>query len=300
MNALYTSKNSHYLTPPEVVRPMRRLLVPVGSGRSLGDFFTNHASIVGANYIADGVEADGLSCRWSIADTWFKNPPYGTEIARPIETAHYWGRECGMPGITLVPNRSDTRWMQGETWSIHSSADAWIEVAGRLTFWLPIPLTEAEAPEPEKKVDGKYYLQRWFPDARVVVHEAVDEWSKPVVEVSLPEPFRRSPNGLIVGPELGKNGKPQSAPFPSLIGFWADGDGRFEGDHPITIREFARCFGHMGTLVVARGEHRGAYPLQAMIAEAVAKLKASGCEGAGLRALVDDAIARIVDRTVVS
>jgi len=252
--ACLTSKSMHYCTGPEIIIPARRLLVPAGSGRTLIDPWTNGASQVGADYIADGIDADGHKIRWTVADTSLENPPYGDEILDCIQTSHHWHVEVGMPGVWLGPSRTDTIWMQGGTKAgiryvgIHESADAWIEVQGRLTFWCPIPIAEKDAPDPEK--GARYYLRRFFP-------KATDD--------NLPAPFRLLEPGVAVGPELGKNGKPQCAPFPSIVAFWADRVGRYgrredEAEHPIDLREFSRHFGRLGTLYVRTGPNNGVYP----------------------------------------
>jgi hypothetical protein len=320
--ALLTSKNEHYCTPPEVVRPMRRTLVPKGSGRRLMDPASNGASIVGANLHGDGITVNGLELRACGADAWFNNPPYGGQIAKWIEWQHYSGRVVGVPGISLLPARTDTAWCD----QVFASADAWVFVRGRLTFWIPIPLARHRAAKVLDK-DGNelepYYLRRWYPTA-------TDE--------DLPKPFRLLAPGLAVGPELGSNGKPQSAPFPSLIPFWADphalepdprdeldalrelvrsaaqsvrhgevalrgcgsteesdqlavwqaraeqmlGSSRYIDDlplrveildrltrsapsheYPIDVRTFARHFGPLGTLCVARGRYRGVHRMAA-------------------------------------
>lgn len=256
--ACLTSKSMHYCTPPRVIVPARRVLVPKGSGRTLIDPWTNDASQVGADLVCDGEKVDGHQAKWTAADTSFENPPYGEEILACVETSHHWHVEVGMPGISLYPARTDTVWMQGgrkgkrEVVGVYRSADAWVEVKGRLAFWRPISITRDGAPGVEK--GERYYMQRWWP-------WATDE--------KLPKPFRLVSPGLAVGPEVaGPSGKPataQSAPFPSLIAFWADREGRYglreEGaEHPIDVREFAKRFRPLGTLIVARGDHRGVYP----------------------------------------
>lgn len=228
LTALMTSKNEHYCTPPSIVRPMRRVLVPKGSGRRLLDPATNDASIVGADLIADGVKADGLTLAWSVADCWFNNPPYGNGVTdKWTSKQSYWGGTVGVPGIALLPGRTDTEWAR----EVFSTADAWVFIDGRLTFLIPIPLTRDEAPDRKDK-NGKpierYFLRRWFKDA------APD---------NLPPGFSLLKSGLIVGPELGENGRPQSAPFPSMVAFWADQDA-YEVDTMDEIkalRELVRC-----------------------------------------------------------
>jgi hypothetical protein len=312
ISALLTSKNEHYCSPPEVVRPMRRVLIPKGSNRRLMDPATNGASIVGAHLFADGVNVDGRLLNARDADCWYKNPPYGKSISEWIEWAHHAGRVLGVPGISLLPARVDTAWFR----RVVTSADAILYVDGRLTFWVPIPLARHRAAKVEGDAEP-YYLRRWYPTA-------TDE--------ELPHPFRLLEPGLAVGPELGSNGKPQSAPFPSLIPFWADpnarepdiadelaalreltrtaalavvdaegsardlgntkradelaewqaraeqmlGSKRYADDlplrvevldrlstanpaqeYPIDVPTFARHFGRLGTLVVARGRYRG-------------------------------------------
>lgn len=202
--SLFTSRSEHYCSPPKIVAPMRRVLVPRGCVRQLLDPASNGASIVGAHLIADGEATDGLKISANVADCWYQNPPYGTGIDPWVEWSAYWGRECGVPGISLLPARVDTKWCR----KVFESADAWLFIDGRLTFWVPIPLTDTEAIE---KGSPAYFLQRWRPHAR---------------RDDLPAPFRLLSNGLIVGPELGTKGggegKPQSAPFPSMVAFWAD------------------------------------------------------------------------------
>lgn len=312
LDALMTSTNVHYCTPPRIIRPMRKVLVPKGSNRKLGDFGSNDGSIVGAHLVADGIRADGLTCRWSDADAWYNNPKYGNEIDDWTKCQAYWGRTVGVPGISLIPARTDTEWMRRD---IFATADAWVFVDGRLVFWVPIPLVREEAQPRKGKASEPYYLRRWYPEATLE---------------NLPRPFRLMPNGTIMGPELGENGKPQSAPFPSLVAFWADpeanevdpadetkalrelvrcareaiewgrdqdrdgdtemedrwlaeaegllgskmfaddlpmqvavferfGLGGLERPYPIDVKTFARHFLPLGTLVVARGRHRGVW-----------------------------------------
>jgi hypothetical protein len=260
--ACLTSKSMHYCSPPKIITRMRSLLVPPGAGRTLIDPWTNDASQVGADLIADGIRVSGHDIRWTDADCSYENPPYGSEIEDCIETSHHWHVEVGMPGVILLPARTDTRWMQGGTKKsgnsvkivpgIHRSCDAWVEVKGRLTFWRPIPITRKVAAE---SADPDYYLQKWWP------------WASK--KKKLPAPFRLVGPGLAVGPEVsGKPGKPaipQAAPFPSLVGFWADRVGRYglrdEGaEHPIDVKEFARYFASLGTLYVRTGDRRGVYP----------------------------------------
>jgi hypothetical protein len=204
--ACLTSKNEHYCSPPAIVDPMRRLLIPRGSGRKLIDLATNDASQVGAHFSADGVEVDGLTVDASVADCWFCNPPYGSKIKSFAERFAYWGGTRGLPGLALLPARDDPAWAQEQ---VYRTASAWVHVRGRLTFWLPIPLAREDAPPVEGEHNGedRYYLRRWFAGA-------TDE--------RLPAPFRSLAPGYAIGPELGANGKPQSAPFPSLVAFWAD------------------------------------------------------------------------------
>lgn len=260
IDACLTSKSEHYCSPPKIIVPMHRVLIPAGSGRTLIDPWTNKASQVGADLICDGTKADGHEARWTEADASYENPPYGDKIAQCIETSHHWHVEIGMPGIWLGPSRTDTVWMQGGTRKgkrivgLHESLDAWVEVKGRLTFWRPIAIKRKDAPPPEKKGGEQYYLQRWWP------------WAK---ADNLPDGFRLIGKGLAVGPEVvgeaGKPAHPQSAPFPSFVGFWADRDGRYGlredgAEHPIDVKAFARHFARLGTLYVRTGEHRGVYP----------------------------------------
>lgn len=320
IRALLSSRNQNYCTPPEVVRPMRRLLIPKGCGRKLMDPASNGASIVGAHLTADGVAVDGLELRPSWPEhVWYQNPPYD-EIERWTEWQAHCGRVLGVPGLSLIPARTDTKWARRD---IFGSADAILFLDGRLTFWVPIPLHRRDAAEPAKDKEP-YYLRRWYPDA-------TDE--------TLPAPFRRLSPGMAIGPELGENGRPQAAPFPSMIPFWADpetvepdlsaelaalrelvrsaagpvleteGRARDRGatgpadacaawlaraeqlagvspdadslplqvevldalaraggpvdPHAVSVRAFARRFGGMGTLVVARGRHKGVHRLMA-------------------------------------
>lgn len=258
--ACLTSKSEHYCSPPRIIVPTRRLLVPAGSGRTLLDPWSNEASQTGAKLVCDGVRIDGHTARWTDADTSIENPPYGEKIEDCIQTSHHWHVGAGMPGIWLGPARTDTRWMQGGTRSgkrvigIHESCDAWVEIKGRLTFWRPIAIKAKDAPPPEKKGGEKYYLQKWWPTAS---------------NDNLPAGFRLIRKGLAVGPEVagppGKPARPQAAPFPSIVGFWADQAGRYGrredgAEHPIDIKEFAKHFRHLGTLYVRTGDHSVAYP----------------------------------------
>lgn len=195
--ACLTSKNEHYCSPPTILDPTHRLLVPRGSGRRLIDPASNPASQVLAELVACGDDVDGLACDWSEADCFYTNPPYGKKIAAFAERQHYWGRTRGLPGVSLLPARDDTDWCQRH---VFGSADAWLHVRGRLSFLLPIPLAKADA------VDD-YFLRRWF------------EWAE---DDRLPDGFSLLAPGYAIGPELGANGKPQAAPFPSLVAFWAD------------------------------------------------------------------------------
>lgn len=312
--ALLTSKNVHYCTPPEVVRPMRRVLIPPGSGRRLMDPASNGASIVGAHLTADGDDVNGLELRASEADAWFNNPPYGVAIGAWTEWQAHAGRTLGVPGMSLLPARTDTKWCRA---NIFGSADAILFVDGRLTFWVPIPLHRSDA-APVADGEEPYYLRRWYPYA---------------TDDNLPAPFRSLSPGIAVGPELGSSGKPQGAPFPSMIPFWADAralepdhaaevsalrelvrcaraavvesegmsrdrgataeadsrarwlaraeqligsdasslpmrvelmdvlSARSEVEHPVDVRAFARAFGGLGTIVVARGRHKGVHRL---------------------------------------
>ena len=305
--ACLTSITEHYCTPPVVDDRVHATLVPRGSGRTLIDAATNGAAITRPNFYCDGTDGrDGLTAAWDIADTWYNNCPYGTEIKKWVERQAHWGRTMGLPGIALLPARVDTEWCREY---VFKTADAWLFLDGRLAFWLPIPLERSAA-------SGDYYLKKWYP------------WA---TDDNLPSPFRSLSPGFAVGPELGKTGKPQSAPFPSMIAFYADqtaeemdprderealrelvrtagesvlherakttgeevlvldqweaeaerllGSAYFntdgpldlaafariaersaaQGDHPITVREFARHFLSLGTLIVARGPHRGVW-----------------------------------------
>jgi hypothetical protein len=73
------------------------------------------------------------------------------------------------------------------------------------------------------------FLRRWYPTAS---------------DTNLPPPWRLLEPGIAVGPEVGKDGKPCGAPFPSLVPYWGD-----------DVRGFARSFGTLGTLEIA-GERK--------------------------------------------
>jgi hypothetical protein len=205
LRALMSSANENYCTPPDLISRIHKVLIPEGSKRTLFDPTSNGASLVDANKVADGERADGLTVAWDCCDTWYGNYPYGNKLLPFAKRGAYWGRERGLPGISLTPNRTDTEWCQ----AIKKTADAWVETSGRFIFWTPIPIRKKDAIKRAGK-DGKtelFYLQRWWPTAE---------------ETSLPKPFRLIGNGWAIGPELGREGKPQTAPFPSLISFYAD------------------------------------------------------------------------------
>ena len=280
IHACLTSASEHYCTPGAIVVPTRRLLVPKGSGRSLIDPWSNKASQVGANRVCDGESVDGHEAVWSSCDTSYENPPYGAKIEDCVQTSHHWHVEVGMPGVWLGPARMDTKWMQGgrkpgkagaqgqRIVGLLESVDAWVLVQGRLTFLRPIGLRKRDCP------DGDYYLQKWWPWAKVDPKDPentqLPDGFRPVYRTKRVEGVEvqvQVPN-LAIGPEVsGPKGKParsQAAPFPSIIGFWADRAGRYglreEGAaHPIDVKEFARFFGHLGILTVRTGEHRGVY-----------------------------------------
>lgn len=314
LTALFSSENVHYCTPPSILRPMRLVLVPKGSGRKLLDPATNAVGrqLVKAHFTADGIDVDGLELRWSLGDCWWNNPPYGNGIGDWADKQHHWGRIVGVPGMSIMPARTETRWGH----RLFGSADAWAKIGGRHTFWLPIPLDRKNAAPPKRDKHGRerepYFLRRWYP------------WA---TDDKLPEPFLSIGPGVAVGPELGDNGRPQSPPFPSIVFFWADpktreqdprdelealrelvhaasvamrdqpatgqtetwlaeaecllGSKRFRstptldlapfkrlaeatqinppGDHPISIAQFVRRFGDLGTITVARGRYAGEY-----------------------------------------
>lgn len=253
--ALFTSLNEHYCSPPEIVVPMHRVLRPDRIYRADGstiaiepeshsrllDPATNTAAITRPDVFANGIDVDGRKLPWDCADAWYNNPPYGRKIVDWVKLQHFWGRTRLVPGISLLPSRTDTGWMQQ---FVFASADAWIFVTGRLTFWVPIPVELANAAPSKKRKDsngklvdvGPYYLKRWHPGA-------TDEL--------LPKPFRLLEPGFAVGPELGANGRPQPAPFPSLVAYWGP-----------DVREFARHFLPLGHLIIARGPYAGSYPQQ--------------------------------------
>ena len=314
--ACLSSANVHYCTPPELTRPTNRLLVPKGSGRTLFDGATNDAAIkaglIRATYTCDGTPegGDGLTADRSVADAWIENPPYGSAIKEHVANLHHWGRERGMPGILIAPNR-------GAKWAhdyVYTSADAWLIADRRFIFWRPVPIRQLsldEIREANPDLEGEklekahgYNLRRWF--------MASDE-------EDLPDPFRCIGDNWAIGPELAlsalknpDNVKPwQHAPFDTIVAFWADpddyggpvlpvrggglsldqtadgdwvlfdDDGAVEQrvgervarswiaefgkppkkveDHPINVREFVRHFGHLGTIVVARGPYAGVY-----------------------------------------
>jgi len=313
IQACLSSNNEHYLTPTEITRPMRRLLVPKGSGRTLIDLATNAAAInaglVRADFTCDGTPdgGDGLTVDASVADCWFSNHPYGTKIKAFTRRAHELGRGRGMPGISVTPFR-------GSSWAheyIFGSADAWLIADKRFVFWRPIPIRQLpeseflDLPEGKREAARERYLRAWF--------YAADE-------EELPPPFRCIGENWAVGPELKSLASCheddvtpwQGAPFDTMIAFWADprdyggpvlpvalgqsfldqtADGRWvlsdlgdeqderevserfahswikefgtpprkPADHPITVREFVRHFGHLGTIVVARGPYAGVY-----------------------------------------
>jgi hypothetical protein len=227
---LLSSKNGSYLTPPSIIGRVHRFLKEKaedehrhagvewdGKVPPFGDPFTNGASLVGAKYTCDLSKGqDGNTVDWGTfvrphgeRAFAYENPEYGDAIAAAMATTHRFGRElesCEI--VALLPNRPDTRWCQRH---VHASADAWIDVAGRLTFWLPIEIAA---------------LRQWHPGAS---------------DDHLPDPWRLLEPGWAVGPEVGHNGKPCAAPFPSLIGYWGP-----------SVRLFAKHFGKLGTLSVAR------------------------------------------------
>jgi hypothetical protein len=218
LRALMSSANEHYCTPPNLIGRMHKVLIPEGSKRTLFDPSSNRASLVGANKVADGEAADGLTCDWDCCHGFYGNFPYGRALLPFSKRAAYWGRERGLPGITLTPARSDTEWCQKH---IKGTADAWVEVRGRLTFWTPIPIRKKDA---LVRNGEKIFLQRWWATA---------------TEEALPKPFRLLGDGFAIGPELSLDGKPQPAPFPSLISFWGDPKHAIEPD-PRDEREALR------------------------------------------------------------
>ena len=222
----FSSEIMSYISPPNIVGPMRRFAVPRGSGRTLIDPATGKHSITRPDFMCDGVTSDGLTSRWSVGDVFYNNPPYGRSLPAWIDRQCHWGQT--MPGLALIPARPDTKWAQ----QLFGSADAWLSVDGRVVFWLPIPIDERDAVAPTKakgaaKQKGKYYLRRWHPDA---------------TDATLPAPFRLLESGLAVGPELSEAGHPSGSPFPSLIPFWADKSAREQdpADEREALRELVR------------------------------------------------------------
>lgn len=268
--ALMTSKNGHYITPPQIIGPLHRMLRikhehechAVGAKPLTGvvpffDPYSNDASQTGAKWSCDITKGqDGNAADWSArkrphADKAFvfKNPEYGQAIALAMATTHRFGRElesCEI--ISLLPNRPDTQWCQRY---VFGSADAWIHIEGRLTFWKMIPIDDPrpwkDRKSPKDPKDQPYFLRRWFTDAS-------DE--------SLPKPFRLLAPGFAIGPELGSNGQPQAAPFPSLLPYWGD-----------DIGLFAKCFGSLGTLTIARGSRLPPAPSADVLASCPAEVR---------------------------
>jgi hypothetical protein len=244
--ALLSSDNIHFNTPPSFVARLHGLW----PGPGFADMADNPTSVTRARSRCMGPDlehTDGLAARWSGPS--FCNPPYGREMPRWSAAWHHWGRRLRTAEIVgLVPARPDAAWCQGawtdpdfgDSVGVLRSADAWVWVSGRLTFWRPIAIAEADAParfDRDGKAMGKIYLRRWYPDA-------CDE--------ALPEPFVLHERGTAIGPTLAANGKPSAAPFPSLVPYWGD-----------RVRDFAAWFGPLGTIVVRTGEYRGVYSRRA-------------------------------------
>ena len=253
--ALMTSNHGHYCTPPAFIGRVHRMLrekhereclaagvepLPAGKVVPFTDPFTNGASLVGAAWTCDISKGqDGNAFDWGARKRphaamafVFENPEYGNALEQALATTHRYGRELATCEIVaLLPNRPDTQWCQRH---VFGSADAWVDVEGRLTFWRAIPIEDPRPwkdRKPTKDAAGKdstpMFLHRWYP-------EATDD--------ALPAPFRLLESGVAVGPELGITGKPQSAPFPSLVPYWGE-----------DVVGFARHFGSLGTLTIARG-----------------------------------------------
>lgn len=262
--ALLTSRFGSYLTPPDFMGRVHRMLhrkqvleyeragevyVPAGPPTFL-DPYSNACSLTGARHTCDITQGvDGNAVHWGdpryrrqhgAAGFTFCNPEYGDAIAAAMAKMHHEGRVLRSSEIVaLLPARPDTVWCQDH---VFASADAWVWVRGRITFWLAIPIADprtraerrAELDETKAmaaigkkpKVKPVPFLRRWYPDAS---------------DACLPDPWRLLEPGVAVGPEVGSNGKPCGAPFPSLVPYWGD-----------DLRGFARSFASLGTLVVAR------------------------------------------------
>jgi hypothetical protein len=261
--ALMTSNNGHYCTPPSIVGRVHRMLrekhirecqiagvkpLPKGKVVPFTDPFTNDASLVQATWTCDITKGqDGNAFDWGArkrdhADKAFvyENPEYGNALEQAMATTHRFGREletCEI--VALLPNRPDTQWCQRH---VKGSADAWIDVEGRLTFWRAIPIADPRPPKEQRPTFDKagkettpMFLRRWYPDAsdtNLPTFKSGDNEEK----------CRLLAPGIAMAPELGANGKPQSAPFPSLMPYWGE-----------DVVLFAKCFGSLGTLTIARG-----------------------------------------------
>lgn len=290
IGALLSSKNGNYCTPPRIIGRVHRFLrakheaecraagvEPVPGVVPFFDPFTNVASIVGARWSCDITKGqDGNAADWGArkrphAERAFvyENPEYGDAIIQALATTHRFGRELRTAEIVaLLPARPDTQWFQRY---VFGSADAWVWVEGRLTFWLPIPIEDPRPWDRRRPIDPKrkrgkdeepdpVFLQRWWPGA-------TDE--------SLPEPFRLLEPGIAIGPELGSNGKESPAPFPSMIPYWGD-----------DLHGFARFFGGLGTLVVDDRHKIPTMPDESLLAECppdvAAWVRAAGLRKAGV------------------
>lgn len=69
---------------------------------------------------------DGLSQSWK--GVVFMNPPYGREIIKWMQKAH-WSSQCGATVVCLVPARTDTRW-----WHEYAIQHEIRFIRGRLKF----------------------------------------------------------------------------------------------------------------------------------------------------------------------
>jgi hypothetical protein len=279
--ALLSSKFGSYLTPPDFMRRVHRFLhkkqaleydlagevyVPKGPPPFL-DPYSNDASLTGARHTCDITRGvNGNEVNWgdekyrrpyAKAGFTFCNPEYGEPIAAALAKMHHEGHVLRSSEIiALLPARPDPAWCQDD---VFASADAWVWVRGRFTFWLAIPIddprsaAERRAEEAETaggkkaKIKPVPFLRRWYPKA-----------SNP----NLPDPWRLLEPGIAVGPEVGSNGKPCGAPFPSLVPYWGD-----------DVRGFARHFRSLGTLVIARDQKLPLVPSDAMLASCPAEVR---------------------------
>lgn len=256
--ALLSSKFGSYLTPPSFMSRVHRHLhakqvieyelvgqvyVPKGAPPFL-DPYSNDASITSARHTCDITRGiDGNEVNWG--DTKYRrphggaytfcNPEYGDAIAAAMAKMHHEGRTLRSSEIvSLLPNRPDTQWCQKH---VHRSADAWIDVEGRLTFWLAIPIEDPRTSS-ERKVEAEAAKDK---SAKAKPVPFLRRWHPKASDTNLPEPWRLLEPGIAVGPEIGSNGKPCGAPFPSLVAYWGD-----------DVAGFAKFFWSLGTLTIAK------------------------------------------------